>query len=306
MKLQQERNYKVDHNQFINDIGPIQAYILGLLWSDGHVSTYRQQQKSIRSVTCFTTTFPDSEYFKSVFLQTGCWNIRETKPRQNSWKPRIDISTSNPILCDFLIKNDYKSKSYQSAAKILNQIPKHFHYFWFLGVSDGDGCFYSHVPRGMYKFSLASSYEQDWTFIKDVAEQNHLSFSIRKEQSERGNCSKFYIMGLRSCSVFGDYLYQSISSDNLGLPRKYNKFLEIKNRFLTKTSSYPGIVYVKQTGKWAVFGSQERAMLRKTFGSFSSKEEALNFILLNTHQFSPQQLRKLRLILKSEGRIINF
>lgn len=281
------KTFKVNHEPFITINKPIYAYILGLLWADGHVAIYKTKAGSTRSVIQFTTTFPDNEHFEKAFKSTGEWNIQYSQ--RFHWKRRCDIITANPILTNFLLNNDYGAKSFCSADKILSKIPLNLHRFWYLGLIDGDGCFFCKKETGTYCFSVSSSYNQDWNFMCLLADKLNIPYSIVRAKSTHGDSSKFIIFGGDNVKVLGNYLY---GENQMGLPRKHEKLKTIEHTFRSKSSIYPGISLNKKTKRWRVLGSQENGA-HKTFGSFKTENEALQFILSNPQHFSKKQLEKL-------------
>jgi len=75
-----------------------------------------------------------------IFNSTGKWRYYNIS--RNQWKPILSAVVNNRLLYEFLVDNDYKLKSYNSADKILSKIPNSLHHYFFRGLIDGDGCFY--------------------------------------------------------------------------------------------------------------------------------------------------------------------
>jgi len=216
--IKNEINYKVCHEQFKNINSEIHAYILGLLWSDGHVS------KTKNSIY-FITTSPDDKYFVPVFQKTGNWGSSVSFPEKG--KARTSLYTNNLYFKSFLEEMNYCNKEL-GADKIYNAVPDNFKRAFILGVIDGDGCFYINEKTSNYTFSICSSYNQDWGCFENLLRNLKINWKIKRVFSERGSYSKIIISGKSRVSKFGDYIYSNYEKDSLGLLRKYQKFIAIK------------------------------------------------------------------------------
>ena len=81
--------------------------------------------------------------------------------------------------------------------------------------------------------------------------------------------------GVDNIVKFGDYLYQSY--DGIGLTRKYEKYLLLKERQKTmprKTSKYIGVFLCRRSGKWGANKYNPNTKKQKHLGWFSTEEEA--------------------------------
>lgn len=221
----------VDPTQFLNIQTPEVAYILGLLWADGYVlCREKSENDKQRSIILIKLVVNDANYIKDTFLNTGNWRIRTRESSQKGCnrKPQTTIETSNKILAKFLYENDYASKSSASADKILSKIPDNLKHYWFRGLSDGDGCFYLN-PDGIHtKYSICSSYEQDWTYLSSLFDLKKWRYKvIRRVQNEKSSSSIFQLTCRKDIINFGNYIYQNYPTDTIGFARKYDKFLQI-------------------------------------------------------------------------------
>jgi hypothetical protein len=214
--------YDVNPGLFINPTTPEVAYILGLLWADGYI-------REVGSIA-IEAVKSDIDIFYPIFLKTGSWLINY-RNRSNR-KPQGRIHKNNIIIGKFLIENDYTSKSTASACKILSKIPEHLKHYWFRGLFDGDGCFYINQKQNLIQLSIASSFEQDWGFCEKIMEKLNIKYTIkRSQQLQKGKINKFSVIRVtnrKGIKIFGDYIYNNYENDKIGLPRKYNKFKEIK------------------------------------------------------------------------------
>ena len=119
-----------------------------------------------------------------------------------------------------------------SPTKILSKVPDELKSYFFLGFSDGDGCFYTN-PNGFCKqYAISGSYEQSWVDFENLMGMKGCNYTIKKTINKNGNkssCLRF--TNKKSLLSFGEYIYKTIELDNIGLQRKYKKFLEIKEHF---------------------------------------------------------------------------
>lgn len=209
--------YAVNPDQFLTINSPEIAYILGFVWADGYL-----YDNSVK-VECITK---DLSLIKDTFKSTGNWfvNYRNRENRQ----PQMCIGTHNKIIYDFLTAHDYISKSEKSADKILSKIPEHLQYYWFRGLVDGDGCFYINNKLNLYQFSIASSYNQDWTYVEHIFQELNIKYAIkRRKQLQHGKLNGSSVIRITNQGdiiKFGNYIYKNYNLDKIGLPRKYNKF----------------------------------------------------------------------------------
>jgi len=214
--------YDVNPLQFINPTTPEVAYILGLLWADGYIG--KNNAVNIQAVRT------DLDLLYKHFLTTGNWKIYYRTPKNR--KEQATIHKGNMMLANFLKENDYTIKSDKSACKILSIIPENLKHYWFRGVVDGDGCFYIRNKKS-YQFSLASSYQQDWTYFEDLLKSLNIKYNIQRRIQIRKNLpstqsSVIRISNKNTIKILGEYIYQNYEIDKIGLHRKYEKFLQIK------------------------------------------------------------------------------
>lgn len=160
-KIKEIIQYKVNPSNFIKFQSPEHVYILGFLWADGHIEKNRYR------INCCIKRV-DFKYLKPIFKSTGIWNIKHIMIR-DKFKLTL-IQTSNRILWDFLVENDYLIKSGASPDKILSKIPEHLKHYWWRGYFDGDGCV--DVRKTANRVTISSVYNQDWRFIGNSPE-NH-------------------------------------------------------------------------------------------------------------------------------------
>lgn len=262
--------YAVNPAQFLSINTPICAYILGLLWADGSIQP--------PYIIDLATTYPDANYFIELFKQTGRWKHYNKKfPLNPTWKPACNIKTSNFPMVNFLLENDYKSKSIESADKILSIIPTNIKHYWFRGLFDGDGHIYTD-KNGSHRISFSSSYNQNWKYLEDACTQLNIKYNIHKDirPNTLHSGSVFVIYGMYRVIKFCEFMYNGYPSDNIGLHRKYNKLLELKQT--EEKNRYKGVCFSKKLNKWRTYTSAANNTRPISLGLFNTKEEAHNAI----------------------------
>jgi len=216
---------------FIDIRTPEVAYILGLLWADGYIDKTNDRQSFRIAIECSSK---DLDTLIPTFLRSGKWNINyRTRPNRQA---QTCISTSNRYLWKFLDENNYSDKSGVSANKILSKIPSHLKHYWFRGIIDGDGSFY--YKNSTKQFNCSSSKFQDWGFFTSLFEELEIrKFVIRENvqltnESSSGIASAYSdvrITNQLDIIKLGEYIYQNYEIDSIGLRRKFDTFLKIKN-----------------------------------------------------------------------------
>ena len=215
-------------DMFIKALTKESSYVLGFLWADGHIST-----KTKNSEVLMEIVDEDLREIKRCMESTGAWRFHTRKRGDN--KPITRAVAHSRELYEFLERHDYGEKSTKSADKILSHIPEEFHRYFFRGLIDGDGCFYINEKQYLYQFSLASSFDQDWSYFTKFLDKIGVEYKIQKnsklnkkgvlnQSSAVRATNKKYIAKLFEC------VYEGYDSDKIGLPRKYEKALFIKEK----------------------------------------------------------------------------
>jgi hypothetical protein len=199
------------------------AYVLGLLWADGWL------HKTYNTVNCQLLK-NDMQELIHIFNTFGEWKQYE---RLIHKKIQMRLHLCNPVFSQFLKQNDYLQKSGTSPEKILEFIPDEFKNYWWRGYLDGDGCIY--IGKDKNTVTFTSTYNQDWTFFYKLAEKMNIKITKRlvvrktKDGKENRN-SEISIMRKGDCKIFCDYVYKEYFLDNIGLSRKYSKYLTLLSR----------------------------------------------------------------------------
>ena len=190
------------------------TYFLGFLWSDGFI-----ERQKIGIEVNEDDALNIIEDIKKIDFLKICTMNRHRKNR----KPQMTIYFCNVKFYDKYIVNYFIDKSESSPFKLINNIPENLRRYFYLGLIDGDGCFYISKNFKTKQFYITSSYNQDWTYIEDLFKDiNITQYEIRRVISNKGDKSSFIrIKKYNEILKLHNYLYPELYE--IGLKRKYNK-----------------------------------------------------------------------------------
>lgn len=267
MNIKEKKNKnKIDYSLFNKNFTKESAYILGLLWADGHI----REEKKLTTINCSEIDIND---VVSVFFKTGDWLLSKTIKKTHNNKEvknQKRISTTTWGLFEILKDNDYLIKSYSSPNKILNLIPNELKKYWFRGYLDGDGCIKLGKKYGV-EVVFAGNYEQDWCFMVDLCIELDIKFSIDKRVVEKGKYSHFRINKKNDVKKICDYIYSEY--DNLGFSRKFKKYLEVISYIKNKEKLFwceKDVNFLKENYK-ILGGKKCSELLKKDLNSVYNK-----------------------------------
>lgn len=200
------------------------AYILGLLWADGHITFANNATKT--PIVKHTSKPDDNETFQLILKHSGNWNSFTTNNVGSFAKEKKKISI-NWVSCrelgEFLIDNQYREK-YKSPNKILQKIPNDLKQYWFRGYFDGDGSV-TIKNRGHHSVAFTGCNEQNWEFIISLFERIGIkNYRIRIVQSRGGSSSQIRITNKKDLIKFENYIYSDYDDYQMGLRRKRDQF----------------------------------------------------------------------------------
>lgn len=218
--LIKSKTTNVDTETFVKPITKESSYILGLLWADGHIE--HGKYKYVVNIECLSE---DMDYFIPVLNTTGEW-LYYDRTRKGR-KPITKAHTSNKELNQYLSSKDYNNKSFKSPKQILKTIPSHLKRYFILGVIDGDGCFYFNEKHGLRQFTITGTFNQDWEDFEQVFKELDINYKINRVSNIKSGYSQIRILNKTNIQKLGEYVYKTIKEDNIGLPRKYDKYLKI-------------------------------------------------------------------------------
>jgi len=200
------------------------AYILGLLWADGHVTFANNSAKT--PIVKHSAKEDDNHTFSKILKFSGNWNTFTCNNVGTYAKSPKTISVnwvSGRIFGEFLIENEYRIKT-KSPELILNRIPDNLKPYWFRGFFDGDGSV-TIKNKGHHSIAFTGNEIQDWNFIVKLFESINISnYKIRIVESRGGKSSQIRITNKKDLVKFENYLYSDYDEYQLGLYRKRIQF----------------------------------------------------------------------------------
>ena len=219
-----KKEKSLNYLEFENITNSYVAYVLGFMWADGHVSN-DGRHFNIGGVK------EDIDEIENLFFKIGNWGKSIQDRSKRGWKTAKYLIGSNKEIYNFLIEHDYDKKSYVSADKILSKIPNELKHYFFRGLIDGDGCFYFYKPNKgstIKQFTLTSTYEQDWSYFERLCEDLDIKYNIKRTKNITSSSSVIRITNKNGIIKLGNYIYNNIENDSIGLNRKKEKFNLIK------------------------------------------------------------------------------
>jgi hypothetical protein len=203
-------------SNFTVDINEYSAYILGLLWTDGFLLKNRK-------TTGITILKEDMLEINWIFEKVGNWYTID-RNRKNKKESRT-LTGYNPNLLSSLISYDFDKKSYNSPKKLFDLVPEKYLNYLIRGIIDGDGCFYLNKKQYTYQLTIASTYEQDWSFYIDFFNKLGFEFKVQKRLNKKSKSSIIRLCQRQKIEDLSKWLYDGYEIDKIGLSRKYNKSL---------------------------------------------------------------------------------
>lgn len=257
------KKYNVDFGLFSDPtkMVPESVYVLGLLWSDGHVA----KNTSYVSITGVSEDFDLLQPFVFVGGEWGVYYRQQTPNR----KPQTTFGVTNKQFHAFLVSMGYLTKSFSSACKILSFIPESLRLYWWRGYFDGDGCIYTNKN---YQCFFTGSLETDWTFLKFLPSNIHWKH-IKKDTSS-GSYSRMLSNRKADIIAFGDYIYGGNTRDFIGLERKKSKFESLKASPVKFRGT--GISLHVKSGRWVARFRHDKVWYY--LGYFTDKDDAINAV----------------------------
>ncbi len=261
---------------FKNITKPEICYMMGFLWADGHLKIDKFVDGSpYYTAINFNILDDDFAEVSSTFNTHMRWT---TYKRKQSLNNKI-------IACSFIYdtrlaqlfkKYDFHNKSTSSPSKLLNAIPAKYHYLFWRGYFDGDGCLSIKGKGKQAQLNISSTFEQKWTSVCDLLDELQIKYKINHwiRKNSKYSCVEIYTMSdiIKFCS----YIYSNRDNDKMGLTRKYQKYLTVQQIFNNrriKSSKYTGITKSKHN-KWEVRIWSKTTKKYIFVGSFNTELEA--------------------------------
>lgn len=214
-----------DFNNIFDLNNPKILYLLGFIWADGYIGktvTISNVSKDLDEII---------EKIDLVKLLLGV-SIKYRQPQRNGWQPQTAITFGNKEVIQFLVDNNY-TKSRLNEPIILDKISEHLKHYWFRGYLDGDGCiYYIASNKAQCYLSFSGNSHSTYQFLQDLGQQFSVVPSIKCRKSRiNSTYARVTFEGIKRALPILDYIYQGWDEFNLGLERKYQKYLLLKTTF---------------------------------------------------------------------------
>lgn len=189
------------------------VYFLGFLWADGHID---------RNCTRLEIVKTDMLEIISDLLTIEFIKFNQYARHRVGCKPQMQIYFCDVKLHDLFFSKYFKHKSNSSPEELLKVIPEELTRYFFNGLIDGDGNFFISKDLKTKHFSISSTYDQDWSYIRNLFEKIDISvFDERRRINKKGNSSTIRITNYDDIFKLYKYLYPN--EFEIGLKRKYDK-----------------------------------------------------------------------------------
>ena len=214
------KNFIIFSTRF-EKITPELAYWLGFFWADGSIND--------KGWIGIEITEEDGENLKDLFTSIYPFFIHK-RARKNK-KTQISFSVTDKNISSLLKTLGKYPHSCENHKKILNYLKNEDLIKYFLrGLIDGDGNFYINRKHEYAQFTLASSLNQDWSYLEKYLKE--FNPSISKEKTNYGNSSILRITGKNNLVNFITFL--DCENIKIGLDRKRSKAIEILKMYKGK------------------------------------------------------------------------
>lgn len=209
--------YPIDETYFEEINTSDKAYILGLLYSDGHMLTNRKQIRlKLTDIDLLEQVKTKMKYNKP---------LNDNKTLKETHKKAKTLIICNTKIYDDLNKlGCYKNKTFDCNLPNLND---EYLGDFLRGFFDGDGCIYVGKDKrndnlvGEVVVISTNNFINDVIKYLNICEINASYFSDRNHDNRIG---KFRIRQHDSLTKFFMLIYGNITNDSIYLERKYNKY----------------------------------------------------------------------------------
>ena len=219
-RFQEKKSINVD--DYIDVKNEKIAYILGLIWTDGHVSFSNNKNKTPIVKHCCIKS--DSDVSNSLFENLN-WRRFNSDNLQSIGKNTMTTNwISSKSLGEYLISENYRNKD--RGTFIYRKFPELKSHF-LRGIFDGDGCLTISNSKKKYKqisVYFSSSASQDWNFLSNILDELNVKYKHRIISDKLGESSQICIHDSESIYNLCEFIYRD--SENLRLERKFKKYTE--------------------------------------------------------------------------------
>jgi len=189
------------------------VYFLGYLWGDGYVRNCGVSKNNSIHLEIYKDDGLDILQKMNSILD---WNIYY-RTRKNK-KESMTFTINSRVLTEYLVSLNYNKKSFDYPI-VLDDISQEMKRYFYLGLSDADGCFYHNPNHYTYQYHISSTIDQNWKHVKDIFDYLDIRYKVKKKEIIRktGKIERHSIILISNKEdflKFGNYLY---SDDYIGL-----------------------------------------------------------------------------------------
>lgn len=193
------------------------AYFLGFFWADGY-------NKPKDKALVIEVAEEDGIILEPIFMRLATFSVY--KRNREGRKPQMTFYYKDKNLFELINSLGKYPNSIESHEKILTFIPKEYLIYFLRGFIDGDGSYY--LSDKAVQFNIASSINQDWSYLQKILNEFGMETIVNKTESEKGNSSHLRCTNPSKITNFLKILYKV--KDSIWLTRKYLKAQMIINR----------------------------------------------------------------------------
>lgn len=189
-------------------------YFLGFSWADGYLAKETGKFS-------FTLEINEKDGKEIVdILNSFDKNLVKFYTKKHGSKV-VQIRNRNTELTAWLAFFDYRDKSHVEPSKILGAIDKSFHYLFWRGFFDGDGCI--ERQKSMRRITFTANFNYRWTCLCSYLKNLNIKFYISRRHKD-GVGGQSTVVFWRKNDVMK--FYKEIYPDgfDFGLRRKYDRF----------------------------------------------------------------------------------
>lgn len=203
---------------------PDTCYLLGLIWGDGTLTV---------SGFALTMATEDLKEVDWILKELGPIASHIVRPKKEHYKEATSYSVACKELLEWMTDRGYKTKSYGTPSRLLNEMPADNRHHFFRGYFDADGHWgLGKQGKGSFcsRWTVTGDYLQDWTEVENLLKSLGLQYRIQKGVVKMGRHSSIRMSDSRSIIRLGEYVYQGGGSQGISLSRKYLMYQAIRAR----------------------------------------------------------------------------
>lgn len=204
-----EFKYDLDFSHKFNCIDEKLAYWIGFFWADGNINRH--------SSLVIEIIEKDGEELRELFNSVYPFSI--TSRQRRGRKRQIIFRVSSKKISNLLESLGKYANSSESHEKIFGYLKeKKLQVSFLRGLIDGDGSFYWNEKNKYGQFTLASNYEQDWSFLCEYLKE----FNPHIERDIKSNSKSSVLRITGRDNLIGFIKFMNYEFNDIGLKRKTN------------------------------------------------------------------------------------